>query len=193
MKILNQDIKNGQFKPVYLLFGEEAFLKRSYKKRLIEAVAGEDSMNFHQFEGKGIDLKEIISLADTMPFFGDRRLILIEDSGLFKGSGAEPLVEYLPGMPDTTIILFVESEVDKRSRLYKKIRDLGYGAEMGRQDVSQLSAWAGGILAKEGKKITGRTMEFFLSKTGEDMENIRMSRYRPRSGASFCVPSSTNG
>ncbi|MCI9147552.1 MAG: DNA polymerase III subunit delta [Hungatella sp.] len=174
MKILNQDIKNGQFKPVYLLFGEEAFLKRSYKKRLIEAVAGEDSMNFHQFEGKGIDLKEIISLADTMPFFGDRRLILIEDSGLFKGSGAEPLVEYLPGMPDTTIILFVESEVDKRSRLYKKIRDLGYGAEMGRQDVSQLSAWAGGILAKEGKKITGRTMEFFLSKTGEDMENIRM-------------------
>ena len=64
--------------------------------------------------------------------------------------------------------------MDKRSRLYKKIRDLGYGAEMGRQDVSQLSAWAGGILAKEGKKITGRTMEFFLSKTGEDMENIRM-------------------
>ena len=31
-----------------------------------------------------------------------------------------------------------------------------------------------GILAKEGKKITGRTMELFLSKTGDDMENIRM-------------------
>lgn len=174
MKILNQDIKGRQFKPVYLLFGEEAFLKKSYKNRLKEAMVGDDTMNFHQFEGKGVDLKEIISLADTMPFFGERRLILIEDSGLFKGSGAEALVEYLPQMPDTTCLLFVESEVDKRSRMYKKVKELGYGADMVRQDARQLSSWAGGILAREGKKITGHTMELFLSKTGDDMENIRM-------------------
>ena len=174
MKVLNQDIKDRQFKPVYLLFGEEAFLKKSYKNRLKEAMVGDDTMNFHQFEGKGVDLKEIISLADTMPFFGERRLILIEDSGLFKGSGAEALVEYLPQMPDTTCLLFVESEVDKRSRMYKKVKELGYGADMVRQDARQLSSWAGGILAREGKKITGHTMELFLSKTGDDMENIRM-------------------
>lgn len=173
MKVLNQDIKSGQFKPVYLLFGEEDFLKKSYKKRLKEAIAGDDSMNFHQFQGKGLDLKEIISLTDTMPFFGNRRLILIEDSGLFK-SGGELLAEYLPKMPDTSFIIFVESEVDKRSKLYKKVKDLGYGADMARQNVKQLSSWAGGILAKEGKKITGHTMELFLSKTGDDMENIRM-------------------
>ena len=154
MKVLNQDIKERQFKPVYLLWGEEAFLKKSYKNRLREAMVGDDTMNFHQFEGKGTDLKEVISLADTMPFFGERRLILIEDSGLFKGSGAEPLAEYLPGMPDTTCILFVESEVDKRSRMYKKVKELGYSAEMVRQDAKQLSSWAGGILAREGKKIT---------------------------------------
>lgn len=174
MKVLNQDIKDRQFKPVYLLFGEEAFLKKSYKNRLKEAMVGDDTMNFHQFEGKGVDLKEIISLADTMPFFGERRLILIEDSGLFKGSGAEALVEYLPQMPDTACLLFVESEVDKRSRMYKKVKELGYGADMVRQDARQLSSWAGGILAREGKKITGHTMELFLSKTGDDMENIRM-------------------
>lgn len=174
MKVLNQDIKDRQFKPVYLLFGEEAFLKKSYKNRLKEAMVGDDTMNFHQFEGKGVDLKEIISLADTMPFFEERRLILIEDSGLFKGSGAEALVEYLPQMPDTACLLFVESEVDKRSRMYKKVKELGYGADMVRQDARQLSSWAGGILAREGKKITGHTMELFLSKTGDDMENIRM-------------------
>lgn len=174
MKVLAQDIKTGEFKPVYLICGEEAFLKKSYKNRMKDALVGDDTMNFHYFEGKGLDLKEIISLADTMPFFGDRRLILIEDSGLFKSSGADALVEYLPQMPDTTCMLFVENEVDKRNRLYKKVKDLGYVAEMERQDTRQLGAWAGGILAKEGKKITGRTMELFLSKTGDDMENIRM-------------------
>lgn len=174
MKVLSQDIKEHKFKPVYLLFGEEAFLKKSYKNQMKQAMVGDDTMNFHQFEGKGLDLKEIISLADTMPFFGERRLILMEDTGLFKSAGAEALVEYLPQMPDTTCLLFVESEVDKRSKLYKKVKSLGYAAEMARQDTRQLSSWAGGILAKEGKKITGRTMELFLSKTGDDMENIRM-------------------
>ena len=93
MKVLAQDIKTGEFKPVYLICGEEAFLKKSYKNRMKDALVGDDTMNFHYFEGKGLDLKEIISLADTMPFFGDRRLILIEDSGLFKSSGADALVE----------------------------------------------------------------------------------------------------
>lgn len=174
MKVLAQDIKSREFKPVYLIYGEEAFLKKSYKNQIREAIAGDDTMNSHSFEGKGLDLKEIISLADTMPFFGEKRLIVIEDSGLFKSGGGEMLVEYLPHMPDTTCILFVESEVDKRNRLYKKVKDLGYAAEMTRQNAAQLASWAGRILAKEGKKITGRTMELFLSKTGDDMENIQM-------------------
>lgn len=172
MQNLAQDIKNRTFKPVYLLFGEEDFLKKSYKNQLKQAIAGDDTMNYNYFEGKGLDLNELISLADTMPFFSEKRLILIEDSGFFK-SAADALVEYLPSMPDTTCMVFVESEVDKRNRLYKKVKDLGYAAEMVRQDYNQLVKWAGGILAREGRKITGRTMELFLSKTGDDMENIR--------------------
>ena len=70
MKVLAQDIKTGECKPVYLICGEEAFLKKSYKNRMKDAMVGDDTMNFHYFEGKGLDLKEIISLADTMPFFG---------------------------------------------------------------------------------------------------------------------------
>ena len=127
MQTLNQDIKDRTFKPFYLLYGEEAFLKKSYKNRLKEAIAGDDTMNYHYFEGKGLDVQEIISLADTMPFFGERRLIQIEDSGFFK-SAVDALVEYLPTMPDTTCILFVESEVDKRSRMFKKVKELGHVA-----------------------------------------------------------------
>lgn len=158
---------------MYLLYGEETFLRNSYKARLREAIIGDDMMNSSLFEGKGLDLDELIRLADTMPFFTERRLIIVENSGFFKGS-PDKLVEYLPAMPDTTCLLFVESEVDKRSRLFKKVKELGYAAELGRQDATQLAKWAGSMLAKEGKKITSRTMELFLSMTGDDMENIRM-------------------
>lgn len=172
MQTLDQDIKKREFKRVYLLYGEENFLKRSYKNRLKEAILGEDTMNFHYFEGKGMDIPEIIGLADTMPFFSEKRLILLEDSGLFKG-GAEQLASYLPQMPESTCMLFVESEVDKRGKLYKAVKKIGYAAEMVRQTQAQLANWSARLLAKEGKKITGATMELFLSKTGDDMENIR--------------------
>ena len=174
MQTLNQDIKDKIFKRVYLLFGDEPFLVNSYKKRLREAITGDDTMNYNYFEGKGPDVKEIISLADTMPFFAERRLVLIDGSGFFKSSAPEELVNYIPEIPESTCMVFVESEVDKRNKLYKKVKDNGYAAELKKQDADQLMRWAAGILSKDGKKITRQVMEYFMERTGDDMENIRM-------------------
>ena len=174
MQTLNQDIKEKTFKRVYLLFGDEPFLVNSYKKRLREAIAGDDTMNYNYFEGKGQDVKEIISLADTMPFFAERRLVMVDGSGFFKNSAPEELVNYIAEIPESTCMVFVESEVDKRNKLYKKVKDNGYAAELKKQDADQLMRWAAGILAKDGKKITRQVMEYFMERTGDDMENIRM-------------------
>lgn len=173
MQTLNQDIKERSFRPVYLLFGEEAFLKKSYKNRLKDTITDGDTMNFNYYEGKGMNVDEMISISDTMPFFGEKRLVLIEDSGFFKGSqGAEEMAGYMERIPESTCIIFVESEVDKRSRLYKAVKKYGYAAELSHQDTGHLSRWAAGILSKNGKRITARTMDHFLGKTGDDMENI---------------------
>ena len=173
MQTLNQDIKENSFKKIYLLYGDEPFLVGSYKKKLREAITGGDTMNFNYFEGKNPDVREIISLADTMPFFADRRLILVDGSGFFK-SAQEELAAYLPQMPDTTCLIFAESEVDKRNRLYKRVKELGYAAELNKQDTAQLMRWAAGILGRDGRKISRPVMEYFLERTGDDMENIRM-------------------
>ena len=174
MQTLNQDIKDRTFKPVYLLFGEEAFLKKSYKSRLREALTDGDTMNYNYFEGKGMNVNEIIGLADTMPFFAKRRLVMVDGSGFFKSSAPEELVNYIAEIPESTCMVFVESEVDKRNKLYKKVKDNGYAAELKKQDADQLMRWAAGILAKDGKKITRQVMEYFMERTGDDMENIRM-------------------
>ncbi|MBQ4562884.1 MAG: DNA polymerase III subunit delta, partial [Lachnospiraceae bacterium] len=107
MQQLNQDIKERNFRPVYCLFGEEEYLKRNYKNRLIRAIAGDDTMNINRFVEKEADVLAVIDAAETMPFFADYRLIVIENSGLFKRE-ADHLVEYLDRMPDTTIMIFVE-------------------------------------------------------------------------------------
>ena len=148
-------------------------MKKSYKNRLKDAITDGDTMNYNYYEGKGMNVNEIIGLSDTMPFFSEKRLILMEDSGFFKGgAGADEMTQYMEHIPETTCLVFVESEVDKRSRLYKAVKKYGYAAELSHQDSGQLARWAAGILSKNGRKITGRTMELFLSKTGDDMENI---------------------
>lgn len=172
MKRLNEDIKSGDFKQMYLLFGEEAYLRRQYRDRMKTAVIGDDTMNCHSFEGKNISIGEIIDLAETLPFFAERRLILIENSGFFKGGG-EQLAEYLKQAAESTYFIFVETEVDKRSKLYKTIQSKGCTVEFGVQDEATLKRWVLGMVKKEGKNISENSLNFLLEKTGTDMENIR--------------------
>lgn len=172
MKTIDEDIKNGQFKTVYLLYGEEAYLKKQYKDKLIKALVAEgDTMNFSAYEGKGINPKEIIDLAETMPFFADRRVILFENSGFAKGS-CEELAEYMTEPSDSTCFIFVEEEVDKRSKLFKAITKAGKAVEFGEQNEELLIRWIVSRLKKENKNITRDVLQLFMSKTGSDMGNI---------------------
>lgn len=172
MKSLNEDMKTGSFKPVYLLFGDEDYLKNQYKNRMRDAVlSGQDTMNLSVFEGKGIDVRQLIDQAETMPFFADHRLIVVEQSGFFKNASPE-LAEYIPQMPPETILIFVENEVDKRGKLYKAVKKAGRAVELGRQDERTLQSWVLGTLKKEKKGIQKNALSLFLEKTGNDMENI---------------------
>ncbi len=172
MKSVMEDIKNNEFKHVYLFCGEEDYLKNQYRDRLCQAWnTGDDTMNFSVFKGKGQQPGEIIDLGETLPFLSDRRVILLEDTGFFKGQ-CEKLPEYLGQMPDYLYLLFVESEVDKRSRMYKAVKNAGRIVEFSSQNESTLMKWILGILKKEGKQITRSDMEFFLAGTGRDMNLI---------------------
>lgn len=172
MKMIDEDIKTGQFHNIYLLYGEEVYLKRQYKQKLIRALVQEgDSMNFSAYEGKNINPGELIDLAETMPFFADRRVILVEDSGFFKNA-CEDLAVYLADPAKTVCFLFVESEVDKRSRLYKQVKRSGRIVCFDRQADDVLMRWVGGRLKKEGKTMSRSAYQHFIEKTGNDMENI---------------------
>lgn len=172
MKNIDEDIKRGQFAQAYLLYGEEAYLKKQYKDKLKHAMVPEgDTMNFSAFEGKSINPKEIIDLAETLPFFADRRVILIENSGFFKNA-CEELAEYLPQVAPATHFIFVEDEVDKRSKMYKAAKASGRIVEFLPQTEELLTRWILGRLKREGKNITGSVMQLFLTKTGTDMGNI---------------------
>ncbi len=173
MKRIAQDIKSAQFSHLYLLYGEEAYLRRQYRDKLRAAlVPADDTMNCSVYSGKDINASEVVDLAGTMPFFAERRVIIIENSGWLK-SGNDQFLALVKAIPDTTYLILVEEETDKRSKLYKAVTANGYAALCEMQDEATLRKWVMGLLKKENKLITPEALTLLLDKTGTSMENIR--------------------
>ena len=173
MQKLLQDIKNQEYSQIYLLYGEEDYLRKQYRDKLKGALVDDgDTMNNHYYEGKNIKAEEIIDLAETLPFFAGRRVIIIENSGWFQ-KGGDKMAEYLLNLPDTTYFVFVETQIDKRSKLYKAVNKQGRVAEFAHQDEQTLKRWILGMLKKEGKNITAPDLEFLMERTGTEMANIK--------------------
>lgn len=172
MQKIANDIKESRFKQVYLLYGEEDYLRKQYRDRLTRALSDpEDKMNYHYYEGKDVVPEKLIDLAETMPFMAERRLIVVENSGFFK-SAQDKLADYMKEIPPTTVFVFVEEQVDKRGRLFKACKDNGYAAEFAPQDEQVLKRWILGMIQKEGKQITQRALDELMERTGTDMANI---------------------
>ena len=172
MEKINADIKANEFKPVYLLYGDEPYLKKQYEDKLIKAVVSDDTMNYSYFDKESVSVKEIMSIGDTLPFFAEKRLIVVENSGFFKSSNDE-LAIYIKNMPDYLIIIFVEEQIDKRNKLYKSVSETGYVSEMNAQPVSVLTKWIKGLFNAENKEITGEAVTCLLDRSGASMNLIK--------------------
>lgn len=169
MQSIKEHLKTGKFKPIYLLYGTENYLKQLYKKKLKNGILSpNDTMNYSYFEGKSIDYIAVKDICDTLPFFSEQRLVILENTGLFKHQN--DFSDYLKKLPATTHIVFVETEVDKRSKLYKTVKTMGTVTEMNGLDEKNLKLWVASVLKQNEKKITEQTISYFLDKSGSTMD-----------------------
>lgn len=171
MNTIKEHLKQQTFKPVYLLYGSEDYLKHLYKDKLRNGILnGGNDMNYSYFEGKGIDTIKVMDIADTLPFLAERRLIIIENSGFFKSQST--LADNIETLPDTTHIIFVEQEVDKRNRLFKTVKKIGYTADLSGMDEKNLKLWVATILKQNNKKMTEHDIMYLINKSGTDMNML---------------------
>ena len=192
---LNEELKSGDYRRVYLLSGEQTYLRLQNRDKLVKALMGDgDAMNLTRWTGADVSARDIIDMACTLPFFADRRVIVLENTGLLNPksvtrsvSGAktsaavaqesEKLAGFIKEIPDTTAIIFAEESVDKRGKLYKAIdqsrkEELGEILECTTPDEADLRAWTAGIFRRSGLSVSGRTLALFLEYTGDDMLGI---------------------
>lgn len=173
MKRVLQHIKEQKYQNLYLFYGKEKYLAAQTRDKLKKALIPDgDTMNYSYFEGKKTDLPEILELIQTMPFFNDHRLLVLDQTELGKKSN-DDFLNALKEIPETTILLIIEDEVDKRSKIYKYINKEGCAVSFETPKEKDLVLWVAQMLKKEQKKMTQKDIQLFLYKTGQDMFTIK--------------------
>lgn len=175
MKEIKKQIKDRAFHKVYLLTGDEPYLILQAKHMLTNAMIKEgDTMNYAAFTDGKVDMNTLQEFAFTYPFFSEKRLLLLDGTGILK-TGKDEFVSIMENMPETTCIIICESEIDKRSKVYKWIKKNGYVAEFLKKNQTEkvLLRWIAALLGKEKKQIRENNARYFLQKTGDDMFQIK--------------------
>ena len=89
-KTLLEELKSGEFHPLYLLYGEERYLLSYYKKLFLKAFSENEGINITQIE-ENLETKNLIDTAETLPFFAPYRLMLFDG----KIGGKKKLSDFL--------------------------------------------------------------------------------------------------
>lgn len=143
-------------------------MRRECKNALRRAVLGDDEINFTYREGKAVDLEELMEIARTVPFLAPRRLILLENSGLAK-KGGDALMELLPQIPPECVLVLVEEESDKRTRLYKSIQRTGRVVDCEYLSEADLKKSAKAMLKQAGCSIEAEALDLLVDRCGGEL------------------------
>lgn len=173
MAVINQNIKSGEFANIYLLYGKERYLVNQYRDRLLGALTDkDDNLNFMKFAGNGINTQEIIDFSNEMPFFADRRVVLVENSGLFKSSN-EDFAKKLINIEDTSVVIFVEMEVDTRYKLFKAVDKSGEALEFVTPDEKMMVTWVRSLFRESEVATTDTAIYRIIECAKMDMNCIK--------------------
>ena len=106
--------KNTLHGPYYLKGAEEYTKERAV--RMASEIPGDAAreLNVLLFKAPNVDPFAIIEACDSLPFFDDRKVVIVRD---FNNDTALPLVEYLDKVPDTTVLFFVRKGLPKSGDL----------------------------------------------------------------------------
>ncbi len=164
---------------LYLLWGEEDYLREQFAQELRRACLGEsdDGFDYKRFDGAAPDPGEVQEAADAMPFFSERVYIELRgfDLNKCKAEDAERFKTILSELPESctmAIVLPTGCEPDGRLGLVKAIRKCGEAVNFTAQAQQQLVRWIVRRIEAGGKTISRADAEYLIFNCGELMTRL---------------------
>ncbi|USK58865.1 DNA polymerase III subunit delta [Peribacillus asahii] len=148
-----KNIKKGQFSPVYLLYGTEAYLINETKQLLLEHALHEDEIdfNFSQFDLEETPIETALEDVETLPFMGERRLVFMQNPFFLTAEKTKSKVEhnvkrleaYLADPAPYSIVVFTApyEKLDERKKITKELKRKATIVEAKKLNEHELKKW----------------------------------------------------
>lgn len=170
-------INKGQLAPVYLFLGTESYLAESGRRELTNQVLAEDEMdlNFGAYDMEEIPVGVALDDAESVPFFGDKRLVIIDRPTFFTAEKSKQKLEhdlvwlenYLNNPPEFTVLAFFApyEKLDERKKITKLVKKVATVVEVKTLSEKEVRHFLKELIANEDYQISPEAFELLIQLT----------------------------
>lgn len=172
---LRKSLKQSDIKPLYLLFGEEGYLRDQAARAITEAVLRDAPLrefNETTFSLFSTDIQHAIAAAEQLPMMSPRRVVKITDFNKLSETDEEILARYLSRPAESSVVIFLASELDKRKKLSKVLLDACSSVEFAPLKDNELKDWAKRRLNELKIKTDEMTLGKIIGLVGSDVRTL---------------------
>lgn len=177
---LKKDLAGGTPGRLYVLHGEETYLRDYYLGKLRELLlsGGMGEFNLHEIKAKDMSPHALEEAVDCLPMMADRTLVMVTDYDLFK-AGEKDREEYIRifgQLPEYVCVVFlydlIDYKGDARTKLAGALKQYGTVVNFVRQDQGDLVDWVRRRFRALGKDIDSRLALELIFLCGDLMNNL---------------------
>ncbi len=187
---LKQDIRQKNFRPVYLLWGDERYLLQQTVSDLETALApgGEAALNLERLDGDAAQPEDVVMAATTTSFFYERKLVIVKNAPWFSikrkagaangeesagaTGNADCLLSYLAQPEESTCLVFILPEGEnaaKTLKTVKAVQKVGDLVQFQPLKDESLQMWLRQAFRDRGQKLTLEAGRELVARSGNDL------------------------
>ncbi len=169
-----QDIRNKQFKPVYLLMGEESYYIDLICNAIIEYALQDWERDFNQTILYGADVDDfaiVVNAAKRFPMMAERQLIVVKEAQNIKG--VDNLLYYLQKpLMSTILVICYKNSTLKNKKIVTGIEQIGVVYESKKLYENQLPAFINNYIAAKNLSIDPKATSMMADFIGPDLSRL---------------------
>jgi DNA polymerase III subunit delta len=172
---LKRQLKQGQLAPLYLLHGPEEYLRAQAARAISEAALKDAPLrefNEATYSLAQTDVQQALAAAEQLPMMTARRVVRVTDFARLREADEAALTRYLARPVETSVVIFVTDDLDKRRRLSKTLLDACVSVEFAAQTDNELAAWAREHLKRAGAEADERTLRQVIALAGPSVRRL---------------------
>lgn len=165
---------------VYLIYGEEAYLKKTYVDKIVSKTVDPafEDFNFHTFDGKECTLSEVYESAEAVPMMAETKCVLVKDFPLdtLDDNGFEQLERVIRENPDDCALIFsviaYEPKGTKWTKAVKLFEKYGFAVKLDKKTSIELAKMLEGGAKRRGKPFASGVASYLISCVGSDLNTL---------------------